>query len=65
MKIKYYEDDDILVIKLSEAPVVKEISQDWNIHISYDENDNIVQIVFLEAKEKGLYPVLAMTQKAA
>lgn len=58
MYTKYYEQDDILVIRLSDSPIVKEISQSWNVNISYDANDKIVQMVFLEAKEKGLYPAL-------
>ena len=65
MSTKYYKDDDILVIKLSDNPIIKEVSQGWNVNVSYDKDDNIVQIVLLEAQEKGLYPALPITQEAA
>lgn len=64
MNIKYYEDDDILVQRFSDNPIVREVSQGWNINISYDKDGNIVQIVILEAKEKGLYPVIPMKAAA-
>ncbi|MEO7008473.1 MAG: DUF2283 domain-containing protein, partial [Caldimonas sp.] len=35
MKTTYYEDDDTLVIRLSDKPIVREVSQDWNTHVSY------------------------------
>ncbi len=57
MKTKYYPEDDILVIRLSDAPVAKEVSQNWNVNISYAANGEVVEIVILEAKEKGLFPV--------
>ncbi|UJS22664.1 DUF2283 domain-containing protein [Thiothrix winogradskyi] len=60
MNIKYYEDDDILVQRFNNNPIVREVSQSWNINISYDKDGNIVQIVILEAKEKGLYPAKSL-----
>ncbi len=65
METLYYEDDDILVLKFSDAPIVKEISQDWNVNISYDAKGNIVEMVVLEAKEAGLYPVHTRQSQAA
>ncbi len=64
MKTKYYEADDILVQRFSDNPIVREVSQDWNINISYDKDENIVQIVVLEAKERGLYPVEPIQEAA-
>ncbi|MEZ5537862.1 MAG: DUF2283 domain-containing protein [Thiolinea sp.] len=64
MNTKYYEADDILVQTFSDNPIVKEVSQGWNINISYDKDGGIVQIVILEAKEKGLYPVMPVQQAA-
>ncbi len=61
MNTKYYEDNDILALKLSDQPIAREASQGWNINISYDKDGNIVQIVILEAQEKGLYPTLPIT----
>ena len=41
MQTNYYIDDDILELKFNENPIVKEISQDWNIYISYDKDNNM------------------------
>ena len=35
MKTTYYEADDILVLHLEDQPIVREVSQNWNTHISY------------------------------
>jgi uncharacterized protein YuzE len=56
MKSIYFEDDDILQIRLSNKPVVREVSQDWNINISYAEDGTIAEIVFLDALTQGLLP---------
>ncbi len=56
MQSIYYPEDDILEIRFSDSPIVKEIAQDWDIVISYDEQGNIVEIVILDAKSKGLVP---------
>lgn len=65
MNTKYYEDDDILVIRLSDNPISKEVSQGWNVNVSYDKDGQIVQMVILEAKEKGLFPAMSVTKEAA
>ncbi len=65
MNTKYYEDDDILVIKLSDNPIEKEVSQGWNVNVSYDKDGQIVQMVILEAKEKGLFPAMSVKKEAA
>lgn len=57
MKTTYYPEDDILEIRLNEKPVAQEISHGWNVNISYAEDGSICEIVILEAKEKGLFPV--------
>ena len=57
MNTTYFEDDDILEIKFSDAPVVKEFSKDWNTCVSLDAAGNIVQMVVLDAKKIGAYPV--------
>ena len=48
MRTVYDEEDDILTMHLSDKPVVKEISQDWNTHVIYAEDGSIVEIVILE-----------------
>ena len=65
MRSTYYEDDDILVLRLSEKPIVRESSQDWNTHISYAQDGSIVGMVFLEASGQGAVPVEVLHGKAA
>jgi Protein of unknown function (DUF2283) len=57
MKSIYFENDDILQIRVSDKPIVREISQAWNTNISYAEDGSIVEIVFLDAKKEGLLPL--------
>ena len=63
MKTIYFEDDDILQIRVSDKPIVREVSQDWHTNISFAEDGSIVEIVLLDAKKEGLLPV--QYQKAA
>jgi YD repeat-containing protein len=65
METLYYEDDDILVLKLSDNPITREVSQDWNVNISYDAEGNIVEMVILDARESGLFPVHTQESKVA
>lgn len=65
MKTAYFPEDDILVLHLSDEPVVREIWPSWNVNISYTAAGEIAEIVILEAKEKGLYPVVTEKQAAA
>ena len=58
MRTLYDEVEDILTIHLSEKPIAKEASQDWNTHISYAEDGTIVEIVILEASKQGAWPFL-------
>ena len=64
MKTTYYTDDDILEIQVSEKPVAREVSHGWTVNIAYAEDGSVVEIVLLEAREKGLFPV-ALDQAAA
>jgi len=57
MRTTYYEDDDILVIHLSDKPIVREVSQDWNTHVSYAADGSAVEVVVFEAKSSGAVPV--------
>lgn len=57
MKTIYFDDDDTLVIRLSDKPIVREVSQDWNTHISYAEDGTAVELVVLEAKTYGVMPM--------
>ena len=57
MKSIYFENDDILQIRVSDKQIVREVSQDWPTNISYDEDGSIVEIVLLDAKKEGLLPL--------
>lgn len=61
MQSIYFEDDDILQIRLTrdgqDKPVVREISQGWHTNISYAADGSIVEIVLLDAKKEGLLPM--------
>ena len=57
MKSVYFENDDILQIRVSEKQIVREVSQDWHTNISYAEDGSIVEIVLLDAKKEGLLPL--------
>ena len=65
MRTTYYEEDDILVIHLSDKPIHREVSQDWCTHISYADDGTAVEIVLLNAKVNGAYPVAIEHAKAA
>ena len=57
MKTTYDSDDDILVVRLSDAPVVREVSQDWNVNVGYDAGGNVVEIVVLDARARVAVPM--------
>ena len=57
MKSIYFENDDILQIRLSDKPITREVSQGWHTNISYAEDGSIVEIVLLAAKKEGLLPL--------
>ena len=57
MKTTYVEDEDTLVIRLSDKPVVREVSQDWNTHVSYAADGTLVETVILEATRIGAWPL--------
>jgi hypothetical protein len=57
MKTVYYPEDDILELHFNDNPIVRETAQDWNVILSYDINNHIVEIVILDAKASGLLPL--------
>ena len=57
MKTTYYDEDDTLVILLSDKPIVREVSQDWNTHVSYAADGTVVETVILEAGSSGAWPL--------
>lgn len=53
----YFAGDDILQIRMSDKPIVREVSQDWHTHISYAEDGSVAEVVVLDAHRQGLLPV--------
>ncbi len=56
MKIVYYEEDDILFLKLAQGEVVRDESASWNVNIGYTA-DGIGEITILDAQKSGIYPL--------
>ena len=65
MRTTYYDEDDILVIHLSDKPITHEVSQDWNTHISYAADGTTVEIVLLDAAANGAFPLEVLHGQAA
>lgn len=65
MKLTYFDKDDILVMRLTDKPIVREVSQDWNTHISYASDGSTVEIVVLDAALSGLLPLEELHEKVA
>ena len=57
MHTTYFDQDDTMVIHLSNKPIVRETSQDWHTHISYAADGAIVEVVVLDARANGLIPM--------
>ena len=64
MKTTYYDQDDILVIHLSDKPITREVSQDWNTHVSYAADGTAVEVVVLDARANGALPVEILHDQA-
>jgi hypothetical protein len=65
MRITYYDEDDILVIRLSDKAIAREVSQDWNTHISYAADGTTVEVVVIDAVAMGAFPLEVLHGKAA
>jgi hypothetical protein len=57
MRITYFEKDDTLVIHVADKPIARETSQDWNTHVSFAADGTVVEVVILEARARGAFPV--------
>ncbi len=53
MKIKYDQEVDILVIRISDKKIVDSDELRKGIILDYDENGNVVKIEILDASKKG------------
>lgn len=56
MRIQYDDQDDILHIEFSKAPIIKDISHEWNVNVGYGAN-GIAEITILDAKADGYWPL--------
>jgi hypothetical protein len=56
MKTTYYPQDDILEIHFSDKPIVREVSQEWNVNLSFAGDGSVVEIVILDAVKAGFMP---------
>lgn len=65
MRTTYFEEDDILVMHLSDKPITREVSQDWNTHISYAADGTTVEIVVIDAAAIGAFPLEVLHGQAA
>ncbi|MDP4732493.1 MAG: DUF2283 domain-containing protein [Limnohabitans sp.] len=65
MRTTYYDEDDILVIHLSDKPIAREVSQDWNTHVSFAADGTAVEVVVLDAQANGALPVEVLHGHAA
>ncbi len=57
MQTTYDDEDDILVMHLSDKPIKREVSQNWNTHISHAEGSTVVVIVVIDAAAIGALPL--------
>jgi len=64
MQAKYYAEDDIFMLRFSDKPITREVSQDWHTCISYAEDGSIVEMVILDATKQGALPVQRVAQAA-
>ena len=65
MKTVYYPEDDILALKLSDKEVTREVSQDWNLHLSFAADGTLVELVVLDAVKSGVIPFEGRQQRHA
>ena len=56
LKTTYYPQDDILEIRFSNKDITSEVSQDWNVNVSYADDGTIVELVVLDAVKTGFMP---------
>ena len=56
MKIRYDDKDDILHIEFSDAPIVRDVSQGWNVNLGYSAT-GLAEITILDAKANGYWPI--------
>jgi hypothetical protein len=57
MKSTYFEEGDVLRIRISEKPVARKVAQDADVHICYAADGSVVEVVLLNAMVQGWVPL--------
>jgi hypothetical protein len=57
MKSTYFEEGDVLRIRISEQPVARKVAQDADVHIGYAADGSVVEVVLLNAMVQGWVPL--------
>ena len=57
MKSTYFEEGDVLRIRITEGPVARQVLQDRNVHIAYAADGSVVEVVLLNATVQGWLPL--------
>lgn len=57
MEMKYDEVEDVLVLRFTDEPLLKDISYGWNVLIAMTHS-GIGQVTVLDAKQSGLLPIM-------
>lgn len=65
MRTIYYPQDDILEVHFTDKPIVREVSQDWNVNLSYAEDGSLVELVILDAVKEGFMPFESAAARGA
>lgn len=52
---RYRPEDDILQVRVSDKPIARESSESWYVHMSYAEDGELVEVVFLDAVKEGYF----------
>ena len=55
--MKYDEVEDVLVLRFTDEPLLKDISYGWNVLIAMTHS-GIGQVTILDAKQSGLLPIM-------
>jgi len=53
MRTSYDAADDILTLRLCDAPIAREVAPDWNTCISYAADGRIVEVVIVDASQQN------------
>ena len=57
MKSTYFEEGDVLRIRISEQPVARKVAQGDDVHIAYAADGSVVEVVLLNAMVQGWVPL--------